>query len=190
MPPTTMPRLQEKFRKEIAPSLQEKLACPNRLAVPRLEKIVINMGLGKPMGIGGQENRAVMDSAIKDLTSISGQKPLITRARTSVASFKIRAGKEVGLKVTLRRQRMYEFLDRLVSVVIPRIRDFRGMPLGGFDRDGNYTFGLQEQTVFPEIDQTKMQKTLGMDITIVTKARKREEAMELLKALGFPFKTN
>lgn len=190
MPTTVLPRLQEKYRKEIAPALQQKLGYANSLAVPRLEKIVINMGMGKPMGIGGQENRAVMDGAIKDLAAISGQKPLITKARTSVASFKIRKGKEIGLKVTLRRQRMYEFLDRLVSVVIPRIRDFRGMPMSGFDRDGNYTFGLQEQTVFPEIDQTKMQKTLGMDITIVTKSRKREDAVELLKALGFPLKKN
>jgi len=185
-----IPRLQERLRKELLPALQTKLGYSNRLAMPRLEKIVVNMGLGKPMGIGGQENRGVMEQAIKDLATISGQKPLITRARTSVASFKIRKGKEVGIKVTLRRQRMYEFLDRLVSIAIPRIRDFRGMPLSGFDKAGNYTFGLQEQTVFAEIDQTKLQKTLGMDITIVTKARKREDAVELLKALGFPFRQN
>jgi large subunit ribosomal protein L5 len=183
-----IPRLAERFKKEIAPALAKELGYENLLAVPRLEKVVINMGLGKPMGIGGSENRGVMDAAIKDLTSITGQKPLVTRARKAIANFHIRRGKEVGIKVTLRRGRMYEFMDRLISIAVPRIRDFRGFPLKGFDQAGNYTFGLTEQSVFPEIDVTKISKTLGMDVTLCIKARKKDDAVKLLKGLGFPFR--
>jgi large subunit ribosomal protein L5 len=181
-------RLYERYQKEIVPTLQKDLGYDNKLAVPRMEKIVINMGLGKPMGVGGNENRSVMDAAIKDLTSITGQKPLVTRARKAIANFHIRRGKEIGLKVTLRRQMMYEFLDRLISIAVPRIRDFRGFPMKGFDQAGNYTFGLTEQSVFPEIDVTKISKTLGMDVTLCIKARKRDDAVKLVKALGFPFR--
>lgn len=186
-----MPRLQEKLQKDVLPRLQEKLGYSNLLAVPKLEKIVINIGLGKPMGIGSaSENKGVMEAALNDLGTITGQKPLVTRARVSVAAFKIRKGKEIGVKVTLRRQRMWEFLDRLMSVTIPRIRDFRGFPLRGFDQGGNYTFGLTEQSVFPEIDLTKATKMFGMNITLTIRARKREDAVEFLKTLGFPFKSN
>lgn len=184
-----MARLYERYQKEIIPQLLEKLGYRNKHAVPRLEKIVVNMGMGKPMGIGSQnENRGIMDAAIKDLSAITGQKPLVTRARKSVAAFHIRRGKEVGLMVTLRRRRMYEFLDRLISIAIPRIRDFRGFPPDAFDQAGNYTFGLTEQSVFPEIDMTKVQKTIGMNVTLCVKARKREDAVELLRSLGFPFR--
>jgi large subunit ribosomal protein L5 len=182
------PRLYDRFREEIAPRLCEELGYKNRLAVPRVEKIVINMGLGKPMGVGGSENRGVLDAARKDLASITGQQPVVTRARKAIANFHIRRGKEIGLKVTLRRKVMYEFLDRLISLTIPRIRDFRGLPMSGFDRAGNYSFGLTEQSVFPEIDVTKITKTLGMDITLVVKARKREDSVKLLKGLGFPLR--
>jgi large subunit ribosomal protein L5 len=183
--------MQEKLKTEVLPALREKLGYSNPHAMPKLEKIVINMGLGKPMGIGSQsENKGVMEAAIKDLTTITGQKPLVTKARISVASFKIRQGKEVGITVTLRRQRMWEFLDRLITITIPRIRDFRGFPQKGFDQAGNYTFGLTEQSVFPEIDLTKVQKTLGMNITLTIRARKRQDAVEFLKTLGFPFRSN
>lgn len=184
----TNARLYDRFKAEISPELAKELGYSNKLAVPRLEKIVINMGLGKPMGIGGNENRGVMDSAIKDLQAIAGQKPLVTRSHKAIANFHIRRGKEVGLKVTLRRERMYEFLDRLISVAVPRIRDFRGFSPKGFDQAGNYSFGLTEQSVFPEIDVTKISKTLGMDVTVCVKARKREDALKLLKGLGFPFR--
>lgn len=185
----SIPRLQEKFRAEVLPRLQETLGYKNRLALPRIEKVVINMGLGKPMGIGsGSENRKVLEDAQRDLAAITGQKPVVTRARTSVAAFKIRRGKEVGLRVTLRRRYMWEFLDRFITVAVPRLRDFRGFPTRSFDEAGNYTLGLTEHTVFPEIDLTKVQKPLGMNITITIRARKKEDAVELLKALGFPFR--
>jgi large subunit ribosomal protein L5 len=180
--------LYDRYRSEVVPALCKELGYENPLAVPRLDKIVINMGLGKPMGIGGNENRGVMDAAIKDLTAIAGQKPLVTRAHKAIANFHIRRGKEVGLKVTLRRQRMFEFLDRMISMAMPRIRDFHGFSMKGFDKAGNYSFGLTEQSVFPEIDVTKITKTLGMDVTLCVRARKREDAIRLLKGLGFPLR--
>lgn len=184
-----MSRLYEKYRKEVLPSLMQSLGYKTPMAVPKLEKIVINMGLGKPAGIGTQgESKAVFDQAARELGAITGQKPVETKARVSVAAFHIRRGKPVGMKVTLRRKRMYEFLDRLISVAVPRIRDFRGFSVRGFDPGGNYTFGISEQTVFPEIDIAKVQKTLGMDVTLAVRARKKEDSIQLLKRLGFPFR--
>jgi large subunit ribosomal protein L5 len=176
-------RLKEKYEQDILPGLQAKLGRKNRMSIPRLEKIVVNMGVGRAV-----ENRKRLEAAVADLTRIAGQKPVITRARRSVSNFKLRQGMEIGCKVTLRRERMYEFFDRLVAVVIPRIRDFRGLSQRAFDGRGNYAFGLQEQSVFPEIDLDKLEHQQGMDICIVTSADNDTEALELLRAFGMPFR--
>ncbi len=178
-----MARLLEKYRKEVVAELKTKLGYTNDLAVPRLEKVVISMGVGKAL-----ENKNRLDAAVKDLATISGQHPVRCRARKSVANFKLRKGSDIGVKVTLRGARAYEFLDRLVSVVMPRIRDFRGLSTKAFDEAGNYSLGLSEQTVFPEINLDKVEFVQGMNITIGVKARKREDSMELLKQLGVPFR--
>lgn len=176
-------RLQEKFLKEVIPQLQKRFGYKNVMRVPRLEKIVLNIGVGDSI-----ENAKLMDAAVTDMTMISGQKPIIRRARKSISNFKLRAGMPVGCMVTLRRDRMYEFFDRLVNVVIPRIRDFRGLPSDSFDGRGNYTLGLTEQIIFPEIDYDKVEKIRGMNVTVVTTAKTDEESLELLKALGMPFR--
>jgi len=177
------PRLRTRFETEIKPALQKELALTNVMQVPRFAKIVINMGVGK-----ATQQRSLLDGAITDLTTITGQKPLVTKAKKSIANFKLREGNEIGAKVTLRGDRMWEFYDRLVSLAIPRIRDFRGMSPKQFDGHGNYTFGLTEQLVFPEIDYDRIDSVRGMNITIVTTAETDDHGRALLRALGFPFR--
>src|SRR5215831_4574974 len=179
---TTVPRLKERFQSELKAQLQRDLGLPNVMQVPRPVKIVVNMGVGR-----ATQQRSLLDGAVTDLSTITGQKPLVTKAKKSIASFKLREGNEIGAKVTLRGDRMWEFYDRLVSLAIPRIRDFRGMSPTQFDGRGNYTFGLTEQLVFPEIDYDRIDSVRGMDITIVTSARTDDQARALLRALGFPF---
>ncbi|MGQ9475573.1 MAG: 50S ribosomal protein L5 [Actinomycetota bacterium] len=178
-----VPRLKEKYRKEVVPALKAKFGYRNDMEVPRLEKIVVNMGVGE----GAHDPKAI-DGAMKDLALITGQKPKLNRAKRSVAGFKLRAGMSVGCKVTLRGDRMYEFLDRLMSLAIPRVRDFRGLNPKSFDGRGNFTMGLEEQLVFPEIDYDDIDRVRGMDITIVTTAKTDEEGRALLDALGMPFR--
>jgi large subunit ribosomal protein L5 len=180
---TTVPRLKARYHDEIKAKLQEELGIDNVMQVPRLEKIVINMGVGRAAG-----QPSLIEGCVADLTVISGQKPVVTKARTSIANFKLREGQAIGVKVTLRGDRMWEFLDRLISVAIPRIRDFRGLPANSWDGHGNYTFGLSEQTMFAEIDPDKADQARGMDITIVTTATDNESGKALLEAYGFPFK--
>ncbi len=180
---TERPRLKVRFDQEIRARLQTELGLDNVMQAPRLDKIVVNMGVGR-----ATQQRSLLDGAVNDLTIITGQKPLVTKAKKSIASFKLRAGNEIGAKVTLRSDRMWEFYDRLVSLAIPRIRDFRGMPPNGFDGHGNYTFGLNEQLVFPEIDYDKIDSVRGMNVTIVTTAETDEQGRALLVALGFPFR--
>src|SRR5436309_4209475 len=176
------PRLQEWYRSEVLPGLQRELGLPNPMGVPRLEKIVVNMGVGDAV-----RDAKLLDAAVADLAQITGQKPAITRARKSIAAFKLREGMAIGAKVTLRGARMWEFLDRLLSTALPRIRDFRGLNPEAFDGHGNYSIGVTEQLIFPEIEYDKVVKTRGMDITVVTTARTDDEARELLRSLGFPF---
>jgi large subunit ribosomal protein L5 len=178
----TTPRLKQRYNDEIRSSLQESLGLGNVMEVPRLEKIVINMGVG-----GAVQQASLLEGAVRDLEIITGQKPIVTRAKKSIAGFKLREGNAIGAKVTLRGDRMWEFLDRLISIAIPRIRDFRGLPTK-FDGGGNYTFGVTEQLIFPEIDYDKVDVTRGMDITIVTTARTDAEGRALLDAFGFPFR--
>ena len=176
-----MPRLKQRFRDEVLPQLQQELGLSNVMQVPRLDKIVINMGVGEALKDG-----RMLDAAVEDLTIIAGQKPVITKARKSIAGFKLREGNAIGVKVTLRGDRMWEFYDRLVSLALPRIRDFRGLDPRSFDGRGNYTFGVTEQLIFPEIDYDRVAQVRGMDITIVTTARSDDEGRALLLALGFP----
>jgi large subunit ribosomal protein L5 len=178
-----MIRFKEKYENEAVPGLTKRFAYPNRMMVPRMTKIVINMGLAE-----GKDDVKVIDGAMQELAAITGQKPKMTRARKSIANFKLRAGQPIGCKVTLRGRMMYEFYDRFVTIAAPRIRDFRGLPTDSFDGRGNYTFGLEEQVVFPEIDYDRVEMMKGMDITIVTSARTDEEAFELLKLMGMPFR--
>jgi large subunit ribosomal protein L5 len=176
------PRLKERYRTELVSRLQEELAMTNVMRVPRLEKIVVNMGVGEAV-----KDAKLLDAAVADLATITGQKPAIRRARKSIAGFKLREGMSIGAKVTLRGARMWEFLDRLVSTALPRIRDFRGLDPNAFDGHGNYTMGVTEQLIFPEIDYDKVVKVRGMDITFVTTAGNDDEGRALLRALGFPF---
>ena len=177
-----MPRLQDKYRDEVIPALRDRLGKANDLAVPRLEKVVISMGVGEAI----VDNKR-LDEAVVHLTTLSGQKPQITRARRSVAAFKLREGMPVGCRVTLRRQRMWEFLDRLIALALPRVRDFRGLSPDSFDGRGNFSLGLTEQMVFPEIDPDSVGNTQGMNITVVTSAQTDDEGRELLRELGMPF---
>lgn len=178
-----MARLKERYQKEIAPSLAKEFGIENPMAVPRLNKIVLNMGMGEAVA-----NAKVLDIAVTELTSIAGQKPVITKAKKSIASFKLRQGMPIGVMVTLRGERMYEFFDRLISVALPRVRDFRGVSPKAFDGRGNYTIGIREQLIFPEIDFNKVDKLRGMNISIVTTARNDDQARALLKSLGMPFR--
>ncbi len=180
---TEVPRVKRRYFEELRPQLKESLGLRNIMQVPRLEKIVINMGVGQAL-----VQQSLLEGAVADLTTITGQKPVITRAKKSIAGFKLREGNAIGVKVTLRGDRMWEFYDRLVSIAVPRIRDFRGLSPTSFDGHGNYTFGVTEQLIFPEIDYDKVDATRGMDITIVTTARTDDEGRALLTALGFPFK--
>jgi large subunit ribosomal protein L5 len=180
---TPAPRLKTRYREEIAPALQEQFSFGNPMQVPGLTKIIVNMGVGQ-----AAKDSKLMDGAVRDLTLITGQKPLVQRARKSIAQFKLREGMPIGAKVTLRGDRMWEFLDRLLSLALPRIRDFRGLSDRQFDGNGNYTFGLTEQSMFHEIDPDSIDRPRGMDITLVTTAANDDEGRALLRALGFPFR--
>lgn len=177
-----MARLKDKFINEVAPALMTKFGYKNVMQIPKIEKVIINMGVGEAVS-----NPKVLDAAVGDLTTIAGQKPVITRAKKSIAAFKIRQGMPIGTKVTLRGERMYHFLDKLFNVALPRVRDFRGVSAKAFDGRGNYTLGIKEQLIFPEIEYDKVDKIRGMDIIIVTTANSDEEARELLKLMGMPF---
>ena len=179
---TMTPRLQEKYKNEVVQAMIEKFGYKNIMEVPKLEKIVINMGVGE-----AKDNQKVLESAVADLTLISGQKPILTRAKKSVANFKIRENMALGCKVTLRGTKMFEFADKLMSIALPRVRDFRGVSDKSFDGRGNYSMGVKEQLIFPEISYDKVEKIRGLDITFITTAKTNEEAKALLKALGMPF---
>ena len=180
-----LPRLKQRYREEIKGQLHEQFSYPNVMQIPGLVKVVVNMGVGE-----AARDSKLIDGAVRDLTAITGQKPQITKARKSIAQFKLREGMPIGAHTTLRGDRMWEFLDRLTSLALPRIRDFRGLSPKQFDGNGNYTFGLNEQSMFHEIDQDKIDRVRGMDITVVTTAKTDEEGRALLRFLGFPFKEN
>jgi large subunit ribosomal protein L5 len=176
-------RLKERYQKEVAPAIAKEFGIKNPMAIPRVEKVILNMGMGEAIA-----NGKILDTAADELRAITGQKPVITKAKKSIASFKLRQGMSIGVMVTLRGDRMYEFLDRLVSIALPRVRDFRGVSPKAFDGRGNYTIGVREQLIFPEIDFNKVDKLRGMNISIVTSARNDEQARALLKGLGMPFR--
>jgi len=178
-----MARLKEKYKNEVAASLAKEFGIKNPMAVPKITKIVVNMGLGE-----ASANAKILETATEELKAITGQKPVVTKAKKSIAAFKLRQGMNIGAMVTLRGDRMYEFLDRLISIALPRVRDFRGISAKAFDGRGNYTLGVREQLIFPEIDFNKVDKTRGMNITIVTTAKNDEQARSLLKQLGMPFR--
>jgi len=182
---TTGPRLKGLYGEEIRAKLQQELGLPNVMMVPRIEKIVVNMGVGAAL-----QQAKLLEGAVTDLATITGQKPVVTRAKKSIAGFKLRQGNAIGVRVTLRGDRMWEFLDRLISLAIPRIRDFRGLNPRSFDGKGNYTFGVTEQLIFPEIEYDRVDRALGMDIIVVTTAQTDEEGLELMKALGCPMKVD
>lgn len=175
--------LKERYKQEVAPALMKSLNLTNVMQVPKLQKVVVNIGVGEAL-----ENAKALDAAVEDVTKITGQKPVITKARKSIANFKLREGRAIGVKVTLRGERMWSFLDRLMNVALPRVRDFRGISANSFDGRGNYTLGLREQLVFTEIEYDKIDKVRGMEISIVTSARTDEEGRELLRMLGMPFR--
>lgn len=177
-----MPRLKDKYVKEVVPSMMQKFNYKNIMQVPRLEKVVLNMGVGEAI-----QNAKAIDAAVNDLMVITGQRPVVTKAKKSIAAFKLRAGMTVGCKLTLRGNRMYEFVDKLISVALPRVRDFRGVSPKSFDGRGNYSIGIREQLIFPEIEYDKIDKVRGMDIIFVTTAKTDEEARELLRLMGMPF---
>jgi len=178
-----MARLKDLYKSKVAPALREKYNYKSMMAVPKMQKVVVSMGVGKAV-----QDKKFIESAQQDLMMITGQKPLVIRAKKSVSNFKVREGDQTGLKVTLRGQRMYEFMDRLINLAIPRVKDFRGLSPSSFDGEGNYSLGMSEQTVFPEIDPAKVETTQGMNITFVTTARTDDEAKELLKLFGMPFR--
>lgn len=178
-----MSRLKEKYSKDVVPAMMQKFGYKNVMQVPRLEKVVVNMGLGEAI-----QNSKVVDAAVNDLMIITGQRPVVTKAKKSIAAFKLRAGMTIGAKVTLRGKRMYEFVDKLFNVALPRVRDFRGISPKSFDGRGNYSMGIREQLIFPEIDYDKIDKVRGMDIIFVTTAGTDEEAKELLRQMGMPFR--
>ena len=175
-------RLKEKYSKEVRKRLADEFGIKNPMAVPKIEKVVVNMGIGEAI-----QNAKVLDNAVEELTQIAGQKPVITKAKKSIATFKLREGQSIGTMVTLRGEKMYEFLDRLINIALPRVRDFRGVPTRSFDGRGNYTIGIRDHFIFPEIDVAKVDKSKGMNITIVTSAKNDEQARFLLKELGMPF---
>lgn len=185
MSTTTFPRLKERYNNELRAELKDQLGVGNIMEVPRLVKIVVNCGVGK-----ATQQQSLLEGAQRDLEAITGQKPAITKAKKSIAGFKLREGQPIGAKVTLRGDRAWEFMDRLISLAIPRIRDFRGLPSKSFDGNGNYTFGITEQLIFPELEYDKIDSPRGMDITIVTTARTDDEGRAFLRAFGFPFKEN
>ena len=175
--------LKERYAEEVVPALAKSLNMDNIMQVPRIEKVVVNIGVGEAL-----DNAKALDAAVSDMTQITGQKPIVTRARKSIANFKLREGRQIGVKVTLRGERMWAFMDRLMNIALPRVRDFRGISPNSFDGRGNYTLGLREQLVFPEIDYDKIDKIRGMEVSIVTSARTDEEGRQLLQLLGMPFK--
>lgn len=177
-----MNRMKERYQTEMVPALQESLNVANVMQVPQVKKVVVNIGMGEAL-----DNPKAIDAAVNDIVQITGQKPVVTKARTSIAAFKLREGRAIGVKVTLRGERMWSFLDRLINIVLPRVRDFRGVPKEAFDGRGNYTLGLREQLIFPEIEYDKIDKIRGMEITIVTSATTDEQAAKLLEMLGMPF---
>ncbi|MEK7849316.1 MAG: 50S ribosomal protein L5 [Candidatus Omnitrophota bacterium] len=179
-----MPRMLERYRKEVIPEMIKIMGYKNGMQVPRLKKIVVNMGVGEAL-----TDIKFLEKSVEELATIAGQKPVITRSRKAIANFKVKEGQAVGCRVTLRRQKMYEFLDRLISIALPRIRDFRGLNPDSFDGNGNFSIGITEQAIFPEIDFDKITRVQGMDITIVMDSRSKKESYELLKLLGMPFKT-
>ena len=181
-PQGIQPRLKDKYRNEVAPALREQFGYANVMQVPGLTKIVVNMGVGD-----AAKDSKLIDGAVRDLAAITGQKPAVTKARKSIAQFKLREGMPIGAKVTLRRERMYEFLDRLINIALPRVRDFRGLNPKSFDGRGNYAFGIKEQIIFPEINYDRIDKVRGMDIIVTTTAKTDDEARELLRLFGFPF---
>ena len=176
-------RLKEQYQKDVRKKLQDEFKIKNPMAVPKIEKVVLNMGMGEAI-----QNAKILDSAVDELSQITGQKPVVTKAKKSIAQFKVREGQSIGAMVTLRGDRMYEFLDRLMNVALPRVRDFRGVPMKSFDGRGNYTLGLRDQLIFPEIDYAKVDKMKGMNVTIVTTANTDDQARSLLKHLGMPFR--
>ncbi len=175
-------RLKELYSKEVRKKVQDEFGIKNPMAVPKIEKVVLNMGVGEAI-----QNAKVLDAAVEELSQITGQKPVITKAKKSIASFKLREGQSIGTRVTLRGEKMYEFLDRLINIALPRVRDFRGVPTKSFDGRGNYTLGIRDHLIFPEIDVAKVDKSKGMNITIVTTAKNDEQARFLLRELGMPF---
>jgi large subunit ribosomal protein L5 len=177
------PRLKARFQQEIAPALMKELALKNAMAVPRLEKVVINMGMGD-----ATQNAKILDPAVAEMAQITGQRPVVTKAKKSIAAFKVREGMPIGVMVTLRGDRMYEFLDRFITIVLPRVRDFKGVSTKSFDGRGNYTIGLHDQLIFPEIDYAKAEKLKGMNVTVVTTAKSDDHARALLRGLGLPFR--
>lgn len=178
-----MARLYEVYKQEISPKMMERFQYKNVMQVPRLDKVIINIGVGEAI-----QNPKALDGAVNDLTIITGQKPIVTKAKKSIAGFKLREGMPIGCKVTLRGERMYQFLDKLINIVLPRVRDFRGVSPQAFDGRGNYSLGIKEQTIFPEIEYDKIDKIRGMEVVIVTTAKTDEEARELLKSMGMPFR--
>jgi large subunit ribosomal protein L5 len=180
-----MSRLRDRYSKEVAPALAKEFGYKNVMAIPKIEKVVVNMGLGEATG-----NAKIVDTGVDEIARITGQKPVVTRAKKSIAQFKVRKGMPIGTMVTLRGDRMWEFLDRLISIALPRVRDFRGVSPKGFDGRGNYTLGLKDQLLFPEIDYMKVDKARGMNISVVTTAKTDEESRKLLQLLGMPFRTN
>ncbi len=175
-------RLKERYQKEVRKRIQDEFAIKNPMAIPKVEKVVLNMGVGEAI-----QNIKVLDNAVDELATITGQKPVVTKAKKSIASFKLREGQSIGARVTLRGEKMYEFLDRLINVALPRVRDFRGVPAKSFEGRGNYTLGIRDHLIFPEIDPVKVDKSRGMNITIVTTAKNDEQARFLLRELGMPF---
>src|SRR5688572_12694376 len=175
-------RLKELYTKEVRKKIQDEFQITNPMAVPKIEKVVLNMGMGEAIA-----NAKILDTAVEELTTITGQKPVVTKAKKSIASFKLREGQSIGTMVTLRGEKMYEFLDRLINIALPRVRDFRGVPTKSFDGRGNYTLGIRDHLIFPEIDAGKVDKSKGMNITIVTSAKNDEQARFLLRELGMPF---
>jgi large subunit ribosomal protein L5 len=180
-----MSRLRDRYSKEVAPALAKEFGYKNVMAIPKIQKVVVNMGLGEATG-----NAKIVDTGVDEIARVTGQKPVITRAKKSIAQFKVRKGMPIGTMVTLRGDRMWEFLDRLISIALPRVRDFRGVSPRGFDGRGNYTLGLKDQLLFPEIDYMKVDKARGMNISVVTTAKTDEESRKLLQLLGMPFRTN
>jgi len=180
-----MSRLKDRYSKEVAPALTKEFGYKNVMAIPKIEKVVVNMGLGEATG-----NAKIVDTGVDEIARVTGQKPVVTRAKKSIAQFKVRKGMPIGTMVTLRGDRMWEFLDRLISIALPRVRDFRGVSPRGFDGRGNYTLGLKDQLLFPEIDYMKVDKARGMNISVVTTAKTDEESRKLLQLLGMPFRTN